>query len=554
MCTPKEILLVAGCTPEQELPKGTSGNLFKSQAVNRGKLAGQVLHGLSFTTFAALLTATSFSQPVNAHGLIESPASREQYCGVLTKPHEASDSDALYPVCAEAFEDYPSTGYNYMSVLTHTRGRIRPLPDLESYETAPDNEKDGEPDLPENVCGYNAETFSNGPTPWDEAIDWPTSTMSAGRNEIVWDIQWGPHFDDTEEFSYWITTEDFEFEVGTALTWDDFEEQPFCQLEFDRSDYDGNEDIIADTANAKFYTYCDVPERSGRHVIYGEWGRNYFTWERFHGCIDVEFSETSVTTVQASISASPSGDITGSGMIELTAADSTGDDLSYQWSINSKTTDAEYSFSDDDAETTTLSFTDPSAAGEVSIYLTVTSDDQADTQVLTLTHLTESTSSEWTYKQVLTQEQSLNEGDTVQMRVVLDDGTDVYLPEEALEITDETTDADQWPLALGTAVNELDSYIAIGVLDTDTDTVEPVESATANNVYTETDSSVASVFLNIVTDGSEETDDSSEETDDSSEEEDDTTDDEVITIGSINHLGLGLLLMVLMGRIRRQPK
>ena len=30
-----------------------------------------------------------------------------------------------------------------------------------------------------------------------------------------------------------------------------------------------------------------VPERQGRHVIYAEWGRNHFTFERFHGCVDV---------------------------------------------------------------------------------------------------------------------------------------------------------------------------------------------------------------------------------------------------------------------------
>ncbi|MBL4673193.1 MAG: cellulose binding domain-containing protein, partial [Arenicella sp.] len=38
-----------------------------------------------------------------------------------------------------------------------------------------------------------------------------------------------------------------------------------------------------------FKTSCVLPERTGRHVVYGEWGRNFFTFERFHGCIDVSF-------------------------------------------------------------------------------------------------------------------------------------------------------------------------------------------------------------------------------------------------------------------------
>lgn len=464
--------------------------------------ASRTVNLLGGATLIAMLTHSQ----AFAHGLVESPPSRQQFCGVLTKPHETSNADALYPECADAFEGYVSGGYSYMSVLTHARGRLRPLPELSAGETAPDNEADGSvPDLAENVCGYDAETFDYGTTPWDTPIDWPTTAINSGRNLFLWNIQWGPHFDDTQEFHYWITKEDFQFEVGKALTWDDFEEQPFCQLDFDRDDYDANPDIVADTDNAKFYTYCDVPERSGQHVIYAEWGRNYFTWERFHGCIDVEFDGSGETTLQASISASPTGDLTGAGSIQLSASNSSGDDLSYQWSIKEQTTDATYSFSSSSAETTSLSYSDVSEAGQLTIYLTVTSGEQSATQSLTLDHQPEVETSQWDYLQALTESVTLSSGDTVQMRVVLESGEDVYLPAQALQLTDETAGAAAWPLALANAVNELDSYIVIGVLDTSSDSVEAVSSATANNVYAQSSAEIASVFLNIEesSDGSE---------------------------------------------------
>lgn len=455
----------------------------------------------SFAILSAsiLITIASNSIPVNAHGLVEFPASRQQYCGVLTKPDETGNADALYPVCAEAFADYSSTSYNYMSVLTHARGRLRPLPDLEPQETVPANEAAGTvPDLAENVCGYDAETFANGATPWDQPIDWPTSNISAGRNLFIWNIEWGPHFDDTQQFHYWITKEDFTFELGKALTWDDFEEQPFCQLDFDGGDYDANEDIVADTDNAQFYTYCDVPERSGQHVIYSEWGRNHYTWERFHSCIDVEFNDTSSAIVQASITAMPSGDISGASIIELSASESTGDNLSYQWSINHHTTDSIYTLSDASSETTRLSFSDPSTSGQVSIYLTITSVDEQSTQVLTLDHQPESLTSDWDFQQVLTEELVLSSGDTLQLRVVLDSGLDVYIPAEPIELTTETATATLWPFTLATAVNAADSHISIGILDSNTDTVGAIESASENIIYSKVSSSIASVFLNIV--------------------------------------------------------
>ncbi len=93
-----------------------------------------------------------------------------------------------YPVCTEAFSDEDEAlNYEFMSVLSHSQGRSVESP------------------LPKNVCGFDSEMFGYGRTPWDKPLDWPTNEMSAGRNKITWNITWGNHFSDTEEFRYWIT-------------------------------------------------------------------------------------------------------------------------------------------------------------------------------------------------------------------------------------------------------------------------------------------------------------------------------------------------------------
>lgn len=182
--------------------------------------------------------------------------------------------DPEYPVCTEAFSgEDEALNYEFMSVLSHSQGR--------SVVS----------ELPENVCGFDSEMFGYGATPWDKPLDWPTSPMSAGRNKLTWNIAWGRHYSDTEEFRYWITKPDFQFEVGKPLAWSDLEEEPFCVLKYDDANPDANPDVVARKETTQFDTYCTVPPRTGRQVIYAEWGRNYYTYERFHNCVDVTFND-----------------------------------------------------------------------------------------------------------------------------------------------------------------------------------------------------------------------------------------------------------------------
>jgi predicted carbohydrate-binding protein with CBM5 and CBM33 domain len=222
----------------------------------------------------SVLIFESLHHGANGHGLVEDPPSRNWFCGGITKPHEVDNGVAQYPECGTAFK-FQQGGYQFMSVLTHNVGRSGVSP------------------LPNHVCGFDSETWFGGRTPWDAAMDWPTSPITAGRNEFKWNIFWGPHFDDTEEFRYWITKPAFQFDPNAPLSWNDFEDSPFCLQKYNHDNPNGNLDVIPLTDSAAFLTFCNVPERDGRHVIYAEWGRNQWTYERFHGCIDVQFSPSS---------------------------------------------------------------------------------------------------------------------------------------------------------------------------------------------------------------------------------------------------------------------
>ena len=59
----------------------------------------------------------------SAHGLVESPPSRNWICGAVTKPNEVDNGTAQHPICADAFKPNPIAAYNLMAVVTPTLGR-----------------------------------------------------------------------------------------------------------------------------------------------------------------------------------------------------------------------------------------------------------------------------------------------------------------------------------------------------------------------------------------------------------------------------------------------
>ena len=211
-----------------------------------------------------------------ADGAIESPPSRNWLCGGVTKPDHFQSGTAQTPECEEAFETLPMAGYNFMSVVTNDKGRAEVTP------------------LPNHVCSFDSKTWQGALTPWDTPMQWPTTPMEPGARTFMWNGSWGLHADDTRDFSFWITKTGFVFDPTRELTWDDFEEASFCTELYDHQQSTANPNIVLDAEKQTFTIRCDVPARSGHHVVYAEWGRTESTWQRFHGCVDLAFGSTAL--------------------------------------------------------------------------------------------------------------------------------------------------------------------------------------------------------------------------------------------------------------------
>src|SRR5687768_3082449 len=318
---------------------------------------------------AGLALLAMLSTAALSHGLVQDPPARNWFCGAITKPDHVANGTAQYPVCGNAFNAPgvdPNAGYSFMSVLTHTTGRDGIGPRT-------------------NVCGFNSETWNGAATVWDQPIDWPTVPMAAGTRTFLWNISWGPHFSDTVDFKYWITKPGFVWQTGRALSFSDFEDTPFCNLAYDDANPTGNPNITPNTGAATFLTRCTVPQRSGRHVIYAEWGRNQWTFERFHGCIDAQFSGNP-PTVTANIALNPNvTTFTGSGSIQLNGSGSTGSNLAYSWTVDSENPGL-YSITNPMAANATLNLGVPQASGNVTVNLLVTSGSASDSETRTILH------------------------------------------------------------------------------------------------------------------------------------------------------------------------
>ncbi len=446
------------------------------------------MKNLSSQMFATCAWAVVFVNTAGAHGLVQDPPSRNWTCGFETKPDEVTNGIGKTPKCGEAFADDFAGGYNFMSVLTHAKGRAFVTP------------------LPENVCGFNAETFAGKATPWDKAIDWPTTPMTAGPRTFTWNISWGPHFSDSDDFRYWITKPGFQFQVGKALQWADFEERPFCDLKYDDANPNGNPAVVPLKASAQFETKCTVPPRSGRHVIYAEWGRNQFTFERFHGCIDVAFNGTTppvdtppVTVTSRFVSPFTNAQFTGAGSVVLDGRGSQGAGLSYRWTVTAPN-NAAYTIESPDSALTTLRLLNPSAKQTVRVALQVSSARGSDSSVQTFEHSPSAVVSPVVDLGVLTpKSQTYQAGDTVQLRVVTRAGNDIFLPPQPLVLTSANAAANQWPLALAQAVNTQNANVRVGVLGANRN-VQPTANATANRIYAINTSDLAGAFL-VATDG-----------------------------------------------------
>jgi chitin-binding protein len=423
----------------------------------------------------------SISTTAYSHGLIESPASREYFCGQITKPHHVEGKELPYEECRPILTKngkYNNDVYQFMSVLSHSKGY---------YQSTT---------LPKNVCGFDSETFKGGESPWDAAINWPVNTLTAGPKEFVWDITYGPHFSDTEHFRYWITKPDYKFEVGKPLKWSDLEVKPFCEIGWDDKNPNKNPGLItADKNNSKFRMTCNLPQRQGRHIIYAEWGRTQSTSERFHSCIDVQYGAQNNNAVTAKISPI-ANEFYGEGNIDLNGTQSLGKNLKYQWTVHSNTPDL-YTINNATQSIATLVLKNPTAQSDITVTLTVTSGQTSSHSDVKISHMP-LVSTQWNEIGKLTNEaKTLNVGDKVVVRAVQKDGEDIYYPQQPLVITSQTVAANAWPDALAKAVNVNHDGLQIGFISAGATLPTPLKHSTNNRIYIKTNSGIQSAYLEI---------------------------------------------------------
>lgn len=424
-----------------------------------------------------------FSTALFAHGIIESPPSRQQFCGVETKPHDIYGTvthEKCRPILTKEDGSMDNSLYNFMGVLTHTTGRQGRVAE----------------NLPKNVCGFDSETWGGGKTPWDSANDWPTSTLKSGTNQFVWNIKWGNHFGDTEEFVFYITKPDFTFDKNRELTWDDFENTPFCVLKYNDADPTGNPNVVADKSQDKFFVTCAVPHRDSRAVIYAEWGRNRWTFERFHSCMDVVFSDSgdpNPPVVSAKIGDIPEV-VSGDSEMMLDGTQSQGDNITYQWSVNAKESEY-YTLMDANKAQARLVMRSPVAEQVVTVNLTVTQEGFTSMASKNFRHLPQVVNT-WQLVGDTTTSETLKAGDKVKLRVIDKDGYDYYLPQDGLVLNAETAKPQNWSYALAQEVNDNNDFdLRVGVLNASSNTVNPVHSATDNKIYVGQLSNVKNAYV-----------------------------------------------------------
>lgn len=443
------------------------------------KHIGQTLLVFAIGLSLSLQTLTSY-----AHGVVESPASREQFCGVESKPDEIYSSKMTHeecrPVVTNADGTMDNSVYNFMAVLSHTIGR----------STKPAAQ------LPRYVCGFDSEMWNGGKTPWDKATNWPTNLISSGPQQFKWNISWGNHFGDTEEFVYWITKPDFKFDPTKELTWNDFEDTPFCTLKYNDQTPNANPYIIPDKTTNRFITTCNVPVRKNRSVIYAEWGRTKSTLERFHSCIDVVFSATNPPVINALISPLPA-QVKGATQLALDGSQSTGTNLTYSWSIDADNS-APYQLQNSTSAKATLIASNVNAQQVVTVNLTIQQGNTSSRVSSQFLHLPADVTASWKTVGRATTTTLLKAGDKVQLRLVDAAGKDYFIPTPGLLLTADTAKPENVSYALAQAVNPANQFsIKVGVLAADNKTITPIHSATDNMIYAPNTSTIASSFIQV---------------------------------------------------------
>ncbi|MBB1087739.1 lytic polysaccharide monooxygenase [Lysobacter sp. SG-8] len=202
---------------------------------------------LRLAAVAACLLAGS-SLPwgeAHAHGTMVKPSSRIYTCAQGNKENPSD------PACRAAWEVAgPHLFYDWMSI---------------NQANANGNHQAVVPDG--KLCSGNNPTFRGLDIVRD---DWQATPVQPGPYEFHFKGT-APHA--TRDWVFYVTREGWD--PNSTLRWSDLQE--FCRI--------GNVPLSAD---GNYHLGCQLPQRTGRHVVYNTWQRSDST-EAFYTCVDVSF-------------------------------------------------------------------------------------------------------------------------------------------------------------------------------------------------------------------------------------------------------------------------
>jgi chitin-binding protein len=241
---------------------------------------------MKYNKIMLALVALSVSGGVLAHGYIMEPAARNYLCQTGANEDNKCGPVRYEPQSVEGEDGFPAAGPKDQELPGVSNSRWSQL---------------------------NTQRFDY----------WAKNKIKAGENSFTWKFT-ASH--PIKDFKYYITKPGWN--PNAKLTRDSFDLTPFCVIE-------GGPAIPGSTTHT-----CNVPERTGYHVIYGAWDVAD-TNNTFYNTIDVEFDNEGEGIVsewtQRIGTISPYQDLPVGSTVETRVFDANGErpDLSTKIAINS---------------------------------------------------------------------------------------------------------------------------------------------------------------------------------------------------------------------------
>ncbi|WP_052745559.1 lytic polysaccharide monooxygenase auxiliary activity family 9 protein [Allosalinactinospora lopnorensis] len=196
-----------------------------------------------FTMLFSVFAAGS----AHAHGTMADPASRVYQC--LQEGPESPQSAACQDAIAEGGTQ-PIYDWNEINI-PNADGRHR--------EIIPDG----------RLCSAGRDKYAAFDAPRD---DWPSTGLPSGGTATLTFHASAPH---VGTYYFYLTNDGYD--PTEPLNWSDLESEPLAEVTDPESDGQG-----------MWSTTVDLPERSGKHLLYVIWQRSDSP-EAFYSCSDVDF-------------------------------------------------------------------------------------------------------------------------------------------------------------------------------------------------------------------------------------------------------------------------